>query len=110
MTNLEVDNPTAWRPATPEDLQRTGLHNEHGRDGDSSPRGGRSRKDRVGKPKPKDQENFTDPESRIMKDGSGAFQQCYDAEIAVDGHERIIVAASVLGKSWQTPETPRRRT
>ena len=42
----------------------------------------------------KDQENFTDPESRIMKDGSGAFQQCYNAQAAVDGQQRIIVSAS----------------
>ncbi len=68
---------------------------EQGRDVDSPPRGGRPSQHPVGKPKPKDQENFTDPESRIMKDGSGAFQQCYNAEIAVDGHERIIVAATV---------------
>ena len=46
-------------------------------------------------PKPKDQENFTDPESRIMKEGSGAFQQCYNAQAAVDGQQRIIVAVSV---------------
>jgi len=44
---------------------------------------------------PKDQENFTDPESRIMKEGSGAFQQCYNAQAAVDGQQRIIVAVSV---------------
>lgn len=65
------------------------------KDGDPPSGGGRPRKHPVGKPKPKDQENFTDPESRIMKDGTGAFQQCYNAEVAVDGEERIIVAASV---------------
>jgi transposase len=53
------------------------------------------RKHPKGKPKPKDQENFTDPDSRIMRDGSGAFQQCYNAQIAVDGTEQIIVAALV---------------
>ena len=48
---------------------------------DDPPKGrGRSRKHPLGKPKPKDQENFTDPERRIMKDGSGAFQQCYNAQ------------------------------
>ena len=57
--------------------------------------GGRPRQHPIGKPKPKDQENFTDPESRIMKDGGGAFQQCYNAEVAVDGEACIIVAASV---------------
>lgn len=53
------------------------------------------RKHPKGMPKPKDQENFTDPDSRIMKDGSGAFQQCYNAQIAVDGTEQIIVSALV---------------
>ena len=30
-----------------------------------------------------------------MKDGSGAFQQCYNVQAAVDGQQRIIVSASV---------------
>ncbi|MEW6746344.1 MAG: hypothetical protein AB1486_26685 [Planctomycetota bacterium] len=42
-----------------------------------------------GEPKPKDQENFTDPDSRIMKDNSGGFQQCYNTEIAVDESAQI---------------------
>lgn len=45
-------------------------------------------------PKPKDQRNFTDPESRIMKKGSG-FEQCYNAQAAVDKGNQIIVAAYV---------------
>jgi len=47
------------------------------------------------KPKPKDQENFTDPDSRIMKVGSKGFEQCYNAQTAVDGEAQIIVAADV---------------
>ena len=36
-------------------------------------------------PDPKAQYNFTDPESRIMKAGSGQhFEQCYNAQAAVD--------------------------
>jgi transposase len=45
-------------------------------------------------PKPKDQRNFTDPESRIMKKGAG-FEQCYNAQAAVDKGSQIILAAFV---------------
>ncbi len=48
------------------------------------------------KPEPKAQRNFTDPESRIMKDGAtGSFEQSYNAQIAVDGRAQIIVAATL---------------
>ncbi len=46
------------------------------------------------KPEPKEQRNFTDPDSRIMVDGaSKGFEQCYNAQAAVDGAHQIIVAA-----------------
>jgi hypothetical protein len=43
-------------------------------------------------PEPKAQRNFTDPESRIMPDGShkGSFVQGYNAQIAVDGKAQVI--------------------
>ena len=45
---------------------------------------------------PKAQRNFTDPESRIMKDGATkSFEQCYNAQAAVDAKAQIIVAAAV---------------
>ncbi len=48
------------------------------------------------KPAAKAQRNFTDPESRIMKDGAtGSFEQSYNAQIAVDGQAQIIVAATL---------------
>jgi transposase len=48
------------------------------------------------KPSPKAQRNFTDPESRIMKDGATkSFEQAYNAQIAVDAQAQIIVATSV---------------
>jgi transposase len=48
------------------------------------------------KPKAKAQKNFTDPESRIMKDGAtGSFEQSYNGQIAVDGTAQIIVAATL---------------
>jgi transposase len=49
-----------------------------------------ARKHPKGEPKPKDQENFTDPDSRIMKTSKG-FEQCYNAQIAVDGDSGLIV-------------------
>lgn len=48
------------------------------------------------KPEPKAQRNFTDPESRIMKDGATkSFMQAYNAQAAVDSHSQIIVAAAL---------------
>jgi len=47
-------------------------------------------------PTPKAQRNFTDPESRIMKDGATkSFVQAYNAQAAVDGTAQVIVAATV---------------
>jgi transposase len=47
-------------------------------------------------PGEKSQKNFTDPDSRIMKDGaSHAFEQGYNAQAAVDGQAQVIVAADV---------------
>jgi transposase len=49
------------------------------------------------KPEPEAQRNFTDPESRIMPDGTnkGAFVQAYNGQIAVDDEAQIIVATHV---------------
>jgi len=47
-------------------------------------------------PQPKDQYNFTDPESRIMKAGSGQhFEQSYNAQAAVEVDSRLIVGQRV---------------
>jgi transposase len=47
-------------------------------------------------PAPKAQRNFTDPESRIMKDGATkAFVQAYNCQAAVDGGAQVVVAATV---------------
>jgi len=48
------------------------------------------------KPDCKAQRNFTDPESRIMKDGaSKSFEQAYNCQVAVDEESQIIVATNV---------------
>ncbi len=46
-------------------------------------------------PKPKAQRNFTDPDSKIMLTGDGAFHQCYNAQAVVDADHQIIVATDV---------------
>ena len=45
-------------------------------------------------PPAKMQDNFTDPESRIMKTSNG-FEQCYNAQISVESSSQLIVAAEV---------------
>ena len=48
-------------------------------------------------PDPKAQRNFTDPDSRIMKDGATkGFVQAYNPQAAVDSHPQINVAAEVI--------------
>jgi len=52
------------------------------------------------RPEPKAQRNFTDPESRIMKDGSTkGFVQAYNAQVGVDEKTGVIVAADVVQES-----------
>jgi transposase len=55
---------------------------------------GRRVKRPYGEAEPKAQDNFTDPDSRIMI-VSGAFEQCYNAQAAVDEDSRLIVAADL---------------
>jgi hypothetical protein len=48
------------------------------------------------KPDDKAQRNFTDPDSRIMKDsGRNSFVQAYNCQVAVDDEAQVIVAADV---------------
>ena len=54
---------------------------------------------------PKAQANFTDPESRIMHTPEG-FQQCYNAQAAVDAESQVIVAQEV---SQAPPDVQRLR-
>ena len=60
-----------------------------------NPKGGRPYKREYGEPDEKAQDNFTDPESRIMKTSQEGFQQCYNAQVAVEGENQLIVAVEV---------------
>jgi transposase len=50
------------------------------------------------KPEPKAQYNFTDPESHIMKVANKGWDQCINAQVAVNEHQ-IIVAADVTDET-----------
>jgi len=56
--------------------------------------GGRPFKRRFAEPEEKAQDNFTDPQSRIMKMGT-AFEQAYNAQAAVDADSQLIVAVGL---------------
>lgn len=49
---------------------------------------------KFGEPKPKAQDNFTDPESRIMKRAGGGFDYC-SPQTAIDDTAHIIVTAEL---------------
>jgi len=56
---------------------------------------GRALKRPRGVPPDAKQSNFTDPDSKIMSTDKKSFEQCYNAQSAVDEANRIIVAADV---------------
>ena len=57
---------------------------------------GRAPKPPTPGPKKKDQYNFTDPDSHIMKNGNHAgFEQSYNAQVAVDQDSLLIVAETL---------------
>ena len=64
------------------------------RDDEGKPTGGRYKRE-FGVPEPTAQDNFTDPDSRIMKRAGGGFDASYNAQTAVDEQALIIVAAEL---------------
>ena len=64
-------------------------------DSKRNPRGGRPYQGEYGEPEASAQDNFTDPESRIMKTSSEGYQQCYNPQVAVEGENQLIVATEV---------------
>lgn len=76
------------------------------RDPDGNPKKGPLYKREFGIPKPKAQENFTDPDSRIMKRAGGGFDYCYNAHAAVDDGAHIIVAAELTNNGADSGRLP----
>jgi transposase len=67
--------------------------------GDNKPPGAGKRKDVKDVPDSKAQRNFTDPETSIMKSSNKGFDQCGNAQAAVDRDHQIIIAADVTNES-----------
>jgi transposase len=80
-------------------------HRPKGKDGQAKKAGRGFARD-FGVPEPKAQDNFTDPDSRIMKTSAG-FEQCYNAQTAVDAHAQLIVAAELTNVAADNGELPR---
>ena len=72
-------------------------------DGRKSPRGGPRFKREYGVPEDKAQDNFTDPESRIMKAPLG-YEQSYNAQLAVDGASHLIVGTGMTQNAADSGE------
>ena len=78
------------------------------RDKDGKPKnknGNRYARD-FGVPEGSAQDNFTDPDSRIMKRAGGGFDQCYNGQTAVDAHAQIIIAAELTNCGADSGELP----
>ncbi len=77
------------------------------RDKDGKPKSGGNRYSRdFGVPEDTAQDNFTDPQSRIMKRAGGGYDQCYNGHTAVDAHAQIIVAAELTNNASDSDRLP----
>ena len=57
-------------------------------------------------PKDKSQRNFTDMESRIMRNSDKAFIQGYNCQIAVDAETHVIVASDISNQAADVTHLP----
>ena len=73
---------------------------------DRNPKGGPPYTRAYGEPDEKAQSNFTDPESSIMKTSSEGFQQCYNAQAAVDAEHQLVVASDLTANASDQGELP----
>ena len=76
------------------------------KDKDGKPKGGKPYQRDFGVPASKAQDNFTDPDARIMKRAGGGFDYSYNAQTAVDETAHIIVAAEVVNTSSDVQQLP----
>jgi transposase len=77
-----------------EEQAREDAQNKRGEKHEAPARGPKLKREN-GTPPDDKQRNFTDPESRIMLTGRKSFEQCFNAQAAVDAKEQIIIAVEV---------------
>lgn len=73
---------------------------------DGKPKGGRYKRP-FGVPEDQAQDNFTDPDSRIMKRAGGGFDPAYNGQTAIDDAAHIIAAAEWVNCAADAGELPR---
>lgn len=73
------------------------------KDDDKPRRGPKPRDPATVVPKETAQRGFTDPESRIMKSGTGEWVQGYNAQAAVDADHQVIVACELTNMAADAP-------
>jgi transposase len=85
---------TPGKPGRPRKEEKTDSPPRDSRERDKAKK--RLRRARRNATEPTRQYNFTDPDSRVMKDnGRKCFVQAYNAQAAVDTHAQVIVAAEL---------------
>ena len=89
------DRPAAIRAAKGDlEAEQRGADDARGRGPgrERNPKGGRPCKRACGEPDGKTRSNLTDPDGATTGTGSEGFRQCRNAQVAVDGEHRLIVA------------------
>ncbi len=76
------------------------------RDGHGNPKRGPHYQRDFGVPEDKAQDNFTDPDSRVMKRAGGGFDYSYNAQAAVDETAHIVVAAELTANAADSAALP----
>ena len=69
-------------------------------------KGGRQYTRAHGEPDEKTQSHVTDPDSGLMKTSNEGFQQCYNAQVAVDGPHQLVVATDLPSNASDQGKLP----
>jgi transposase len=94
------------RLAREEDQKKGNNDNDKNNDPPVPPRARAKYKKKTGEPDDKAQLNFTDPESKIMKNSDKAFVQAYNAQVVVDSKTQVIVSADVTNQAADSQHLP----